>query len=219
MGIVTITTLRQLNLISLIAPRDLFAENYEMSENEIYDTVADDKSGWKDSPGSSRRSSKSSIGSANSKSNIPPQEGGDQATREIEDTFNDHSKDGRIPADKIGDAIRALGYNPLQSEVQQWIESVGSTFSLNDFLSIINHCKNQQETSSREEVNESLAFFDMDGEGYLPVEQLRYLMCSVQTGEQITKTEFDELIDGIHVREGKISYLDLAEIMMNHQMF
>ena len=83
---------------------------------------------------------------------------------------------GFLPKDKVGDAVRCLGENPLQSEVTEITKRFkGHGLTFQQFEEVLRICKAQNQ-SPGDELTESLSVFDVDGEGFVPMSHIRNLM-------------------------------------------
>ncbi|XP_023332088.1 calmodulin-related protein 97A [Eurytemora carolleeae] len=136
----------------------------------------------------------------------------------IKQVFGDFcSSNGRIPASRAAAALQVLGYNPLQSQVTEWTKKYRKNgMEFPDFLALSKVAEDKEIHSTDEEVTESLAVLDIDGEGLIPVGQLRFLMCQTQPGgegEAMKPEEFSKFIDGFPQQDGFIRYRDLAILM------
>eukprot|EP00092_Neocalanus_flemingeri_P023786 GFUD01025806.1.p1 GENE.GFUD01025806.1~~GFUD01025806.1.p1 ORF type:complete len:164 (+),score=22.19 GFUD01025806.1:124-615(+) len=139
----------------------------------------------------------------------------DESTcKELFDDFSD--EDAKLPKDKVGEAIRCLGHNPLESEVFGWVaEFSGSRLDFQQFMQVVASAEASL-GSNIEEVIESISSFDLDGEGWLPVGQLKHLMCTDAGApqERLSPEEFDFLISDLTQRDGFIRYEEIAHLLM-----
>eukprot|EP00090_Calanus_glacialis_P030942 TRINITY_DN50441_c0_g1_i1.p1 TRINITY_DN50441_c0_g1~~TRINITY_DN50441_c0_g1_i1.p1 ORF type:complete len:161 (-),score=37.25 TRINITY_DN50441_c0_g1_i1:41-523(-) len=133
--------------------------------------------------------------------------------KELFDDFAD--EDAKLPKDKVGEAIRCLGHNPLESEVSGWLTGFsGSHITFQQFIQVVASAEASLE-STIEEVTESLGAFDLDGEGWIPIGQLKHLMCTDagDPQERLSPEEFDFLISDLSERDGFIRYAEIAHLL------
>jgi len=135
----------------------------------------------------------------------------------IQQVFSDFcSSNGRLPSSRVGEALGVLSMNPLQSQVSKWTKDFrkkGLEFA--QFKELVTTAS-QHSVESNDEVLESLAIFDLDGEGYISVAQLQFLMCQPQQGEEteaLKAADFTELLKGLPSQNGQIRYKDLANLI------
>merc|ERR1712131_146034 len=137
---------------------------------------------------------------------------------------------GFLPKGKVGNAVRCLGENPLESEIHEIIKKFkenGLTFK--QFEDVLRICKAQNQ-SPTDELSESLSVFDVDGEGYIPMSHLssdwkilqtlsslffcRHLLTSDASGEGLTPVQVDFLLDTLEVNEdGRVRIADIVTLI------
>merc|ERR1712079_724338 len=80
---------------------------------------------------------------------------------------------GFLPKGKVGDAVRCLGENPLQSEIADLTKKFsGQGLTFEQFEEVVRICRAQNQ-SPTDELSESLSVFDVDGEGFVPLSHRR----------------------------------------------
>ncbi|XP_070535690.1 myosin-2 essential light chain-like [Ptychodera flava] len=139
---------------------------------------------------------------------------------EMRDTFSifDKKGDGKIEAPSVGEVIRALGYNPLQSEVKKLIDSFGGRdkrISFEEFLPIVQKfaAKAPQDQHRFEEFVEGLRVFDKDGNGTINSAELRHVLTTL--GERLSDDEVEQLLSGLEDSQGQIVYEDFVKTVMS----
>jgi len=132
--------------------------------------------------------------------------------KEVFQDFCDSS--GFLPKDKVGDAVRCLGENPLQSEIRDIVVKFkGHGLTFDQFEEVFNVCKSHN-NSPRDELAESLAVFDVDGEGFVPMSHIRHLLTSESSGEGITSEQCDFLLETIETnQDGLVRIADLVALL------
>ncbi|PWN25234.1 putative myosin regulatory light chain cdc4 [Jaminaea rosea] len=113
---------------------------------------------------------------------------------------------GRIPKESLGDLLRALGQNPTQAEVQELSQQVGgSDVDFQSFLNILHRPNGFKPAGTPEEFIRGFQVFDKEGNGFIGVGELRYVLTSL--GEKLSDEEVDELLKGTQVgADGMINY-------------
>jgi len=135
---------------------------------------------------------------------------------EIQKTFDLYDKTGKGEIDhfSVGEAIRSLGFNPTQSELEKVLENPGLTnmttqfVKLNDFYPMVVSIKNSEEVTSDEEFIEALKVFDRDSQGSISSAELRYALGSM--GDVMTKVEIDKLINEFEDSNGMVNYSEFV---------
>eukprot|EP00092_Neocalanus_flemingeri_P003360 GFUD01003598.1.p1 GENE.GFUD01003598.1~~GFUD01003598.1.p1 ORF type:complete len:145 (+),score=40.22 GFUD01003598.1:182-616(+) len=132
-----------------------------------------------------------------------------------QDVFRDFCDvTGHLPKEKVGDAVRCLGENPLQSEIRDITNKFkGQGLSFQQFEEVVRICRKQNQ-SPVDELSESLAVFDVDGEGFIPRSQIKHLICSEESGEGLTAANFEMLMERIETNEdGMVRIADLVHLL------
>ncbi|KAL4237345.1 Calmodulin-3 [Mactra antiquata] len=124
----------------------------------------------------------------------------------------DKDGDGTITTKELGTVMRSLGQNPTEAELKDMISEVDAdgsgTIDFTEFLTMMA----DKIARPDEDLRESFAVFDRDGNGFISAAELRYVMTNL--GEKLTDEEVDEMIreadmDG----DGQINYEEFAEMM------
>ena len=129
--------------------------------------------------------------------------------------------------------MRCLGENPLQSEVYFPTRVPGPTehchvslqiaeitkdfkgagLTLHQFEEVVRICKSQNQ-SPPDELFESLAVFDVDGEGFVPMSHIKHLITGDTSGEGLSTSQFDFLVERIEVnQDGMVRIADLVNLI------
>lgn len=129
---------------------------------------------------------------------------------EFQEAFQlfDNRGDGKIHVSQIGDALRALGQNPTESDVKKYthqhkpdervsfevflpiyqvsnaIWDAKDATNMNTFLQQISKSRS---ADTAEDFIEGLRHFDKDGNGYISSAELRHLLTTL--GEKLTDDE------------------------------
>ncbi|CAO1613994.1 unnamed protein product [Sympodiomycopsis kandeliae] len=113
---------------------------------------------------------------------------------------------GQIPRESLGDLLRALGQNPTQAEVQDLVAGLGGKdVDFQSFLDILHRPNGFKPAGTPEEFIRGFQVFDKEGNGFIGVGELRYVLTSL--GEKLSDEEVDELLKGVQVgSDGNINY-------------
>ncbi|MEU4843866.1 EF-hand domain-containing protein [Streptomyces gilvosporeus] len=127
----------------------------------------------------------------------------------------DKNNDGNVTANELGAAMRSVGQNPTEAELQDMINEVdkddNGTINFAEFLSLMA----RQVTSNNDEedeIREAFHVFDKDGNGVISSSELRHVMTSL--GEKLTDDEVDEMLREADVDgDGQINYEEFCKMM------
>jgi len=121
---------------------------------------------------------------------------------------------GRVPADSLGDLLRACGQNPTLAEISEQGKNVGKDFDFDSFLRILNRPGGFRDPGDPEQYFRGFQVFDKDMTGFVGVGQLRYILTNL--GEKMSDEEVDELLKAVDTSSGEISYTDLVRTILNN---
>ncbi|SPP79759.1 myosin-2 essential light chain [Drosophila guanche] len=144
----------------------------------------------------------------------------------LRDAFkqHEHRGDGKISVEHLGDCLRVMGANPMESLVQHHIRQLQAAglqrISFDEVLAIytglgknsaVLDAKQGQEKAA--EFISSLRLLDVQGTGYLPAARLRRVLnkCS----ECLSEEEMDELLKDRVNDQGLVNYVDLVHAIMD----
>jgi Ca2+-binding EF-hand superfamily protein len=153
-----------------------------------------------------------------------------QASTNYKEAFSlfDKRGTGRVPADALGDLLRACGQNPTLAEISDLEKGVGkeckispsflftcsgeanktaNTWMIVDFDTfsrVLNRPGGFREPGEPEEYCRGFQVFDKDMTGFIGVGQLRYILTNL--GEKMSDDEVDELLKAVDTSSGEISY-------------
>ena len=122
----------------------------------------------------------------------------------------DKNGDGTITTEELGDVMNCLGRNPTQAELKDMINEVdvnrNGTIDFTEFLTMMD-----RETKD-EELREAFRMFDIDGDGLIDSDELKYAMKMM--GEELTDDEVAEIIGELDVDgDGFVSYEEFYAMM------
>ncbi|CAD6199029.1 unnamed protein product [Caenorhabditis auriculariae] len=137
---------------------------------------------------------------------------------DIQETFNfyDNKGDGKIAASQVGSALRSMMLNPTEEIVntmtKQWHGNMEARVSQQEFTPIYHTVAKQVgKQPSALEFNALLSHFDRDGNGFIPVAQLRHMLQN--TGEKMSVNDVNSLLFLVDAEEGKIK---IDHFLKNH---
>lgn len=137
-------------------------------------------------------------------------------TKTFKDAFAlfDRKGDGKIPADRLGDMLRAVGQNPTQAEVAELEKGLGqSTFTFEDFTNVVNRPGGFKSLGDAEDYIKGFQVFDKDNTGEIGVGELKYLLTTM--GEALSESEVNELLEGVKVgRDGNVNYTEFVKSIL-----
>lgn len=107
---------------------------------------------------------------------------------EFQEAFQlfDSRGDGKIHVAQIGDALRALGQNPTESDVKKFTNQhkPDERISFEVFLPIYQAISKARTSDSADDFIEGLRHFDKDGNGFISSAELRHLLTTL--GKEFT---------------------------------
>jgi calmodulin len=139
----------------------------------------------------------------------------EEQINEFKEAFSlfDKDGDGTITTKELGTAMRSLGQNPTEAELQDMINEVDAkgngTVYFPEFLSLM--AVKMKDTDTEEELIEAFRMFDRSGSGFVSSAQLRHVMTYL--GENLTNEELEEMIRDLD-DDGQINYEVFVRMMM-----
>lgn len=116
---------------------------------------------------------------------------------EFKEAFSLYDKDGNgtIISKELGNAMRSLGQNPNEAELQNIIDEIdgdsNETIDFQEFLSIIakrSHCHDV----IHDIFIDACKVFDKENNGLISFSELKQVFINI--GEKLTNEEFDEMV-------------------------
>ncbi|KAJ2472233.1 hypothetical protein EV174_005854 [Coemansia sp. RSA 2320] len=126
----------------------------------------------------------------------------------------DRDGDGNITSAELGKAMRAVGQNPTEMELQDMINEVdkdgNGKIDFGEFLSLM--ARQSSDHNEEEELREAFRVFDKDGNGFISAQELRHALTNL--GEKLSDEEVDEMIQEADVNgDGQIDYDEFVKMM------
>ena len=138
------------------------------------------------------------------------------SNEEIEDVFKVFSKNGKITANMIGTLVRALGKNPLQKEVDEWIAALGGPDAALDVAAVKKYYSQKlpKPRDQERDMREAFKVLDIQGKGFINEAELRQIMCTL--GEPLTQEEFNLLMTKCEKdSDGTIMYDTFVDMLIS----
>ncbi|KAF7278550.1 myosin light chain cytoplasmic isoform X1 [Rhynchophorus ferrugineus] len=139
------------------------------------------------------------------------------SVEEFQEAFHlfDNRGDGKIHVAQIGDALRALGQNPTESDVKKYTHQYkpDERVSFEVFLPIYQQISKTRTADTAEDFIEGLRHFDKDGNGFISAAELRHLLTTL--GEKLTDDEVGELLQGQEDSQGNVNYEEFVKLVMS----
>ncbi|KAJ6223229.1 hypothetical protein RDWZM_001774 [Blomia tropicalis] len=137
--------------------------------------------------------------------------------QECQDAFAifDSVGDGMIAVKQVGEALRAMGQNPTEADIQKCVESLdpNGRITWDVFFPILQTIMKTKNRFTYDEVVEGLRHFDDEGDGFIHAIQLRQMLTGL--GEKMTDDEVEQLMEGFADDDGKINYEMFIKQIMN----
>ncbi|XP_022171080.1 myosin-2 essential light chain-like isoform X2 [Myzus persicae] len=141
----------------------------------------------------------------------------DEHLSEMQEAFQlfDIRGDNKIHISQIGNALRALGQNPTESDVNKFTQQhkADERITFEVFLPIYQAISKNRSSNTAEDFNEGLRHFDKDGNGYISSAELRHLLTSL--GEKLTDDEVEQLLAGQEDSQGNVPYEEFINMVMS----
>lgn len=149
----------------------------------------------------------------------------------------DDRGDEQIPKHYLGEAVRALGLNPTEAEIQLLLADLNRVdrLSMQQFQVIFERlCRQKECVAPFEEFVDGLRVFDKDGNGLIPATELRHLLTtlgqksqenrknrsgifrffSFLQGERLSDEEVEQLIFEFEDKQGMVAYEDFVKAVL-----
>jgi len=160
------------------------------------------KSTRRDDSGSSRltRSAKKAV------------EYGNASADELKECFDafDQSGRGQLPKHVAATAVRALGSNPSQQEID---DTFGDAVDFGTFKRTVENNRFSKPQEQDDPCRKAFKLLDAENDGTIPESELRMMLATV--GEVLTHHELDLLMEDIQVdSQGRVHYDELVNLII-----
>ncbi|XP_052769115.1 calmodulin-A-like isoform X1 [Mya arenaria] len=121
----------------------------------------------------------------------------EEEVQEYREAFNIFDRDGSgaISIKELEIAMRSLGQNPNEEELERMIKEVdkdgNQELDFEEFCELMS--KTKKDVTSYKAIEEAFKVFDKDGKGSIPREYFRHIMTTM--GERLNDDEVDEMLD------------------------
>lgn len=111
----------------------------------------------------------------------------------------DSRGDGKIHVSQIGDALRALGQNPTESDVKKFTHQhkPDERISFEVFLPIYQAISKSRTSDTADDFIEGLRHFDKDGNGFISSAELRHLLTTL--GKYSVYFSEETYVQNVHI--------------------
>ncbi|OHT11278.1 Caltractin [Tritrichomonas foetus] len=141
---------------------------------------------------------------------------------ELQEAFNmfDTDGSGKIQANELRVALRALGFEPTKDELRRMITDVDKKgdgqLDFPQFMEAI--VKKISEPDHDEEIEKSFHLFDNNGDGYLDITDLKYVADLI--GETMSQEELFEMVkEADQDHDGKVTLEDFKRVVRRATLF
>lgn len=141
---------------------------------------------------------------------------------ELQEAFNmfDTDGSGKIQANELRVALRALGFEPSKDELRRMITDVDKKGDgLLDFPQFMEAIvKKISEPDTEEEIMKSFRLFDQNGDGQIDINDLKYVADLI--GESMSQEELYEMIkEADQNRDGFVTEEDFKRVVRKASLF
>lgn len=128
-------------------------------------------------------------------------------------SFYDKGKQGKVETKFLGEMMRCLQLNPTNAEVDALISQHGSGgFVARDaFVEICDRKESNPDPKEAEKLMESFKVFDKEGQGFISVQELKYLLQTL--GEKIPNEVLEALLKDADNGNGQVNYASFIKLM------
>ena len=135
----------------------------------------------------------------------------------FEHFWSDSNLNSLLPGSSmIGTLVRALGKNPLQKEVDEWIAALGGPDASLDVAAVKKYysMKLPKPRDQERDMREAFKVLDIQGKGFINEAELRQIMCTL--GEPLTQEEFNLLMTKCEKdSDGTILYDQFVDMLIS----
>ncbi|KAN0006974.1 hypothetical protein ACTFIV_005401 [Dictyostelium citrinum] len=139
----------------------------------------------------------------------------EEAQAEFKEGFAsyDSNKDGRLEAAELANALRWLGQNPSQSEINEILREYGSNNQMT-VDGLFNYLgRKVVDDFDEKEIIEAFQVFDKDGKGMIGASDLRHILTNL--GERLPEEQVEEMLrQAVGSGDGAINYEPFVRNML-----
>lgn len=128
----------------------------------------------------------------------------------------DADRDGSISIKELKDVMDKLGQNFSSVEVEEMINEVdldgSESVDFKEFLALMT--RKIKDVELEDELLEAFKIFDRDGNGYITLQNLTYIISRIDNN--VTEKEVEEMMKEADLdKDGKISFDEFIKLMKN----
>jgi len=126
----------------------------------------------------------------------------------------DRNQTGEIDSGDFSTALRSLGYNPTNTQVEDVLKAANKgdkdKINFEEFADMLGKFDASTKDEAEESLREAFKKFDRDGNGYISPDELLYVVCN--SGEKLSREEAEELISMFDKNaDGQLSWEEFVE--------
>lgn len=140
----------------------------------------------------------------------------DEQLAELKEVFAmlDSTGTNVITAPSVGTALRAIGQNPTEAELQEMVREANlddnGNLGIDEFMRLIGTRGLKTEAEMEEELEQALGVFDKNGEGCIDAAEFKVTLRTL--GEPVDEDDIAEILRVAEVAgDGKINYYDFMK--------
>ncbi|KAM9982416.1 hypothetical protein ACTFIZ_006959 [Dictyostelium cf. discoideum] len=139
----------------------------------------------------------------------------EEAQSEFKEGFAlyDGNKDGKLEAAELANALRWLGQNPSQSEINEILREFGSNnqMAVDGLFNYLG--RKVVDDFDEKEIIEAFQVFDKDGKGMIGASDLRHILTNL--GERLPEEQVEEMLrQAVGSGDGAINYEPFVRNML-----
>mmetsp|Transcript_82785 Transcript_82785/g.114957 ORF Transcript_82785/g.114957 Transcript_82785/m.114957 type:complete len:146 (+) Transcript_82785:75-512(+) len=128
---------------------------------------------------------------------------------EMTDAFNQKASGGKVEGKKLNALFRSVGLNPTEAQVAEWKKECGGSCDKDTFIKVAKK-KFEESNDSVDEIIDSFAVFDKDGQGMISAAEFKHILCNM--GESLGEREITEVMSEVEIdSKGMINYKAFAD--------
>lgn len=134
----------------------------------------------------------------------------------------DHNGDGNITTKELSNSLQNLGINVTDKDLLQMTDNVeiddDGYLDIDGFGAL---CRDLMEEKHKEQdMKEAFGVFDLNGDGFITVEELRSVMQSLGIKQESSLEDCEKMINNVDLDgDGMVNYLEFKMMMMEDGCF
>jgi Ca2+-binding EF-hand superfamily protein len=128
----------------------------------------------------------------------------------------DENNDGFITPEELGAVMRALGQNPTQHDIDDWMRRMDpqhtGLISFEGFLTLIG--RHIHETNPQDEITDAFRVFDREGKGKITIVEFTHILKDL--GDPLSDKAINEMVhEAQPSKNGEIDYVEFVHRMLS----